>query len=124
MIDINDIFKNYKDNISYREFNGSYIIAVPFFFPNSSDSIAIKISFDELDRPILSDCHTTLDYLDETGIDVNAYRQKLEKIMHKYDLDMEDRAFKLAVPTTQPYYLTKYLGFFIQALSLIAGIDI
>lgn len=124
MIDISEILKNYKDNISYREFNGSYIIAIPFFFPNFSDSIAIKISFDEFERPILNDCHTTLDYLDEMDIDINMYKEKLDKIMFKYNIEIEERTFKLAVPTTQPYYLTKYLGFFIQALSLIANIDI
>lgn len=124
MIDIKEIFKNYYDNISYREFNGAYIIAIPFFFPNSMNSIAIKISFDELERPILSDCHTTLDYLDEMDIDINEYQPKLKKIMNRYDLKIEDRAFTLAVPTTQSYYLTKYLGFFIQSLSLIANINI
>lgn len=124
MIDINEIFKNYNDNISYSEFNGSYIIAIPFFFPNSGNSIAIKISFDELERPILSDCHTTLDYLEEMDIDVSDYKQKLEKIMYRYDLKLEDREFKLVVPTTQLYYLTKYLGFFTQSLSLIANINI
>ncbi len=124
MTDINEIFKNYKDNISYHEFNGSYIVAVPFFFLGSSDSIAIKISFDELERPILSDCHTTLDYLEEMDVDMDKYKQKLEKIVYKYSLEIEDREFKLTVPTTQPYYLTKYFGFFVQALSLIANIDI
>lgn len=48
----------------------------------------------------------------------------LFSISYKYNLEIEDRTFKLAVPTTQPYYLTKYLGFFTQALSLIANIDI
>lgn len=124
MTDINEILKNYQDNISYREFDGSYIVAVPFFFLGTSDSIAIKISFDEFERPILSDCHTTLDYLEEMDVDIDKYKQKLEKIVHKYSLEIEDRSFKLAVPTTQPYYLTKYLGFFVQALSLIANIDI
>lgn len=124
MIEINEIFENYKDNISYREFNGAYIIALPFFFPGSSESIAVKISFDELERPILSDCHTTLDYLEDSGVDVGEHKERLEKIMRKYDLKIEDREFKLAVPTTQPYYLTKYLGFFTQALSLIANVDI
>ncbi len=124
MIDISEILKNYKDNISYREFNGSYIVAIPFFFPNCSDSIAIKISFDEFERPILSDCHTTFDYLDEMDIDINKCKEKLDKIMYKYNLEIEERTVKLAVPTTQPYYLTKYLGFFTQALSLIANIDI
>lgn len=124
MIDISEILKNYRDNISYREYNGAYIVAIPFFFPFCNDSIAIKISFDEFERPILSDCHTTLDYLCEMDIDINKYKQKLDKIMYKYNLEIEDRTFKLAVPTTQPYYLTKYLGFFTQALSLIANIDI
>lgn len=124
MIDINEIKKNYADAISYREFNGSYIVAIPFFFPNSSDSIAIKISFDELERPILSDCHTTLDYLDEMVIDISQYSQKLKKITDRYNLELDERTFTLAVPTTQPYYLTKYLGFFVQALSLIANINI
>lgn len=124
MIDINEILKNYNDNISYREFNGSYIIAIPFFFLNSRNSIAIKIAFDDFKRPILSDCHTTLDYLEENDVNINDYKEKLEKIIYKYDLQIEEREFKLAVPTTQPYYLTKYLGYFIQSISLIANINI
>lgn len=124
MMDIKEIFKNYTDNVSYREFNGAYIVAVPFFFPSSSDSIAIKISFDELERPILDDCHTTLDYLEELDIDIDQYQQKLEKIVDRYGLEIEERTFKLTVPTNQPYYLTKYLGYFVQALSLIANINL
>lgn len=124
MIDINTIFENYKENISYREFDGSYIVAIPFFFPGTSESIAIKISFDELGRPILSDCHTTLDYLEEMDIDINMYSQKLDKILTRYDFTLQDRTFTLKVPTDQPYYLTKYLGFFIQGLSLIANLNI
>lgn len=124
MLDINEILKNYNDNISCRTFDDFHIVAIPFFFPNSSSSIAVKISFDELERPILSDCHTTLDYLDEMDIDIDEYKQRLDKILYRYDLKIEDREFKLSVPTTQPYYLTKYLGFFIQALSLVANINI
>lgn len=124
MIDINEILNNYNENISYKEYNGSYIVAIPFFFLNTSTSIAIKISFDEFERPILSDCHTTFDYLEEIDVDINDYKQQLKKIMDRYDLKIEEREFKLAVPTTQPYYLTKYLGFFIQAISLIANINI
>lgn len=124
MLSINDIFKNYQDNVSYREFNGAHIVAIPFFFPNSCSSIAIKISFDELGRPLISDCHTTLDYLDEMEVDIDRHKQKLQKIMRRYDLKRNDREFSLAVPTDQPYYLTKYLGFFVQALSLIANVNI
>lgn len=124
MIDINEILKNYLDNSSYKEYNGSYIIAIPFFFPNSSSSIAIKISFDEFQRPILSDCHTTLDYLDEIDVDIDKYQRKLEKILDRYNLKIEDREIKIDVPTTQLYYLTKYLGYFIQSLSLIANINV
>lgn len=124
MLSINEIFQNYQDNVSYSEFDGAYIVALPFFFPNSSSSVAIKISFDELGRPLLSDCHTTLDYLDEMEIDIDRHKQQLQKIMRRYDLTLEDRQFLLAVPTDQPYYLTKYLGFFVQALSLIANVDL
>lgn len=124
MINIDNILNNYKENISCKEFDGSYIVAIPFFFLNTCESIAIKISFDEKERPIISDCHTTLDYFEELNIDINNYKEKLDKIMYRYSLELEQRTFKMLVPTTQPYYLTKYLGFFIQALSLIANIDI
>lgn len=122
-MDINKILDNYRNDIRYREFDGKYIVALPIFFPGSHNSIAIRLEADTQGRPSISDCHTTLDYLDEMGVDINKYSSKLEKIMTRYGLVQNDREFTLNVPTDNEDYLTKYLGYFVQAISLIANID-
>lgn len=122
-MDINKVLDNYRNDIRYREFDGKYIVALPIFFPSSHDSIAIRLETDPQGRPSISDCHTTLDYLEEMDVDINAYSSKLEKIMTRYGIVQNDREFTLNVPTDSEDYLTKYLGYFIQAISLIANID-
>lgn len=117
------INENFKD-INYRT-GEDYIIFSPYFlFPESHNGIAIMIREDELGRPILSDCHTTLDYLDYMEIDLNLFQEKFEKIKNRYGFLLEERTIKMTVPTDQDDYFIKYLGYLIQAISLIANIDI
>lgn len=119
-----ELFKKMENELTIREFEDFVIVTPAFYFLGTSESIAIRISEDELGRPIFSDCHTTFDYLDEIGIDLNNFQDKLNVIKEKYDLSMEENSFTLKVPTNQDIYIIKYLGFFIQAISLIANIDI
>ena len=111
----------------YRALDDFYILSPNFFFLDSNDGIAVRIDEDEEGRPIFCDCHTTLDYLEDVReVDVYDYADKLNKIVKRYRLDFNktERTFSLKVPTDQPDYFVKYLGYFLQALSLLANIDV
>ena len=62
----------------------------------------------------------------EDIVKIIAYADKLNKIVKRYRLDFNktERTFSLKVPTDQPDYFVKYLGYFLQALSLLANIDV
>ncbi len=122
-MDINKVLDNYRKDTRYREFDGKYIISLPIYFPNFNESVAIRLETDTQGRPSISDCHTTIDYLEEMGIDIILHSTKLEKIMARYGLIQNEKEFVLNVPTDNEEYLIKYLGYFVQAISLIANID-
>ena len=124
MIDIKQLIETYFKSIRIRE-NGDYVIATPSFFHiESSESICLRFSETEDGRPVVSDCGTTRDYLDTQYIRLSDYKEKLDAIKERFFLEEEDGVFSMTIPTTTTHMVHKHLGFFIQAISIIANIDL
>lgn len=121
-LDIKKIMERYVQKVEYSESTNSYFIFIPYFFLGSDEGIAIKVSFDEQGLPIFSDCHTTLDYLEYEDVDIDEYRDRLERILKRYGMILDGNVFRLKVGTDDEFNVQVCLGFFIQALTLIANI--
>lgn len=124
MIDITQLIEDYAQSIRVRQ-SGEYIfVTPPFFHIEGDESIALRFSETEDGRPVITDCGTTADYLDLRSINIENYREKLDKIKKRFFLEEENSAFKITLPTDSLNYVKKSLGYFIQAISIIANIDL
>lgn len=124
MINIEKFLDEYRDNIIVNYYNDDVFIALPFFHTKSDESIMIKISENENGLPVFSDCHTTEDYLELRNVELTNYSERLEKIIKRFGLVHDENVFRMIVPTIDDFYIKIYFGYFIQALSIIANIDL
>lgn len=124
MIDIEKLLEGYVDDITVRRREGYVIIALPFYHLESDESIALKFSETEDGRPIVTDCGTTIDYLELRDINLKDYREKLDAIKERFFLEEKDGAFIMTMPTNSDIMVRNHLGYFIQAISVIANIDL
>ena len=124
MIDIEKFLDKYRQDTTVRCGNDCIFIALPFFYPKTDDSISIKITENEEGLIVLSDCHSTEDYLELRDVKLSDYSERLQKIIKQYGLIHDGNVFRMIVPSLQDLYIQIYLGFFIQAMSLIANIDL
>ena len=124
MIDIEKLLDQYREDITVRSGNSGVFIAPPFYHLESNDSIALKFSETEDGRPIITDCGTTKDYLDLMNINLKDYREKLNAIKKRFWLEEENGAFIMTIPTNSLPYVINHIGYFIQAISIIANIDL
>lgn len=120
---INALKEHYGDSI-VRLSNDFVILGLPFFFVGSRDSVALRINEDEKGRPIIGDCGLTVKYLEEKDVNLDDYHDKLSNIIDCFNLFRDGDSFCIKAPTNQPLYFVNYVGFFIQALSLIAYIAV
>lgn len=124
MLDIEKLIQGYHESVRIKK-NGEYVyVTPPFFHIDGDESIALRFSEDSDGCTIIGDCGTTLDCLGLSYINPNDYREKLEAIKERFFIREEDGEFVMAVPTENLQMARKYLGYFIQAISLIANIDL
>lgn len=124
MIDIEKILERYRRNTAVSYGNGGIFVSLPFFYTKSDEGIMIKISENEQGLPVLSDCHTTEDYLEFRDVELADYSERLEKVIRQFGLVHDGNVFRMTVPSLEDNYVEIYLGYFIQALSIIANIDL
>ncbi len=125
MIDIEEFLDKYREDITVRRSeNGCVFLTPPFYHLNSDESIALRFSETEDGRPVITDCGTTKDYLELMDIRLKDYREKLDAIKERFFLEEEDGAFLMTLPTNSLEYVKLHLGYFIQAISIIANIDL
>lgn len=125
-MDIEKVVDQYKELTTVRRSSegDAHFIALPFFYPDYDESIAIKVTVQDDGRPLFSDCHTTFDYLEDRDIELDDYREKLDRIMKNYGLILDGNVFRMPVPSDDDGVVKCYLGYFVQALTLIARIDL
>lgn len=123
MVNINKFLDEYRKDTIVNYFDDCVIIGLPFFHYGHDESIAIRIDEKE-DGLVLSDCHTTEDYLEAQGVELADFGERLEKIIKRFGLVHDGNVFRKIVPSPVENSFKRYLGYFIQALSIIANIDL
>ncbi len=124
MIDIAELLDQYRKDITVRNNGDAVFIALPFYHIDSDESIALRFSETEDGRPVISDCGTTMDYLELKDIRIENYREKLDAIKERFFIEENNGAFVMTMPTNSLVYVQNHLGYFIQAISIIANIDL
>ncbi len=123
-MDISKIIEDYKARTHVNKEGDYYYLIMPFFHKESSDSIRLRF-FEENGELYISDCGDTAEYLDIMYIDIEEYRDTIEKIKERFELtEGKYHEFIMHFPSDQVISIEMYLGYFIQALSLIANVDI
>ena len=124
MFDAKALVEEYFKTTRIRERDGYTIVTPHFFHIESDESIALRFSETEDGRPIVTDCGTTMDYLEIMDINLNNYRPKLEEIKKRFFIEEDDGVFKMTIPTDSPLMVINHICYFIQAISIIANIDL
>ena len=124
MIDVKQLVEEYSKSMRIRQEGDVIFLTPPFFHIESDESIALKFSKTEDGLPVISDCGTTVDYLELRDIDIERYRGKLDKIKKRFFLEKENGAFTTTLPTDSMNYVKRAVGYFIQAICVIANIDL
>lgn len=123
-MNIEEFFKMYKSKMVIKESDDFSIMGLPFFHLGHDEGIALRFSYDS-DRIVISDCHTTTDYLDANNIDLDDYSDKLVTIMHKFNIYLDGNVFRKIIYDDENHNaLCREVGYFIEALSLISHIDL
>ena len=125
MIDIEKLTEEYFKSVTIRHRDGCVFATPPFFHIESDESIALRFSETEDGRPIVTDCGTTRDYLEITDINLKNYQDKLNAIKERFFIEEDENgAFYTVIPTASLNRVKVFLGYFIQAISIIANIDL
>ena len=121
---VEELFKYYKSKMIINEGEDYAIIGLPFFHFGHDEGIAIRFS-NVNGQLIVSDCHTTIDYLDANDIDLQDYPDKLDAIMSKFGVYLDGNVFRKVIHDADWLpSLNREVGYFLEAMSLIAHIDI
>ena len=124
MIDVEKLIDEYPNSIKVRRSGEFIFVTLPLFHLESDESIALRFSQTEDGRPQITDCGTTKDYLDLMDINVNKYREKLNAVKERFFIEEDNGAFVMTMPTDSLSSVKRHLGYFIQAISIIANIDL
>lgn len=124
MIDVEKLIEEYGKSITVRDKGDRILVTPPFFHISSDESIVLKFSEAEDGRPIISDCGTTLDYLESMDIDPKKYRERSDAIKERFFIEENDGVLAMTIPSTDLRTVGKYVGYFIQAVCIIANIDL
>ena len=122
---IEEFLKAFKSKMILKESNEEgddwAIMGLPFFHLGYPDGIAIRLTRKN-DELIISDCHTTTDYLYDNNIYLEDYSDKLKTIMSKFGVYQDGEVFRMIIyDYDNPF---REIGYFIEAIYLIAHIDL
>ena len=118
---LNEILDDYKRRTHVKSEDGEDYLIIPFFRPNESDSVQIKMY--ECDGDLyISDCKSTFTYLYDRLIDVEDYRDKIDRIKKRFYLKEKDGELILCFPSEDLCSIDMFIGFFIQGISAISCI--
>lgn len=123
MFSINQILEEYILRISkVRE--DTYIINPDIYLDNYNESLAILMHniSDECIR--FSDCHVVWDYLEINGIDPLKYREKINKILKRTGVCLDENTLYIEQEYTSIDQIHSMMNSLLQAIFLIANIDL
>lgn len=123
MFSINEILEKYILRVSkVRE--DTYIINPDIYLDGYNESLAFLIQniSDECIR--ISDCHVVWDYLEINGIDPLRYKEKIDKILKRTGVCLDENTFYIEQEYTSIDQIHSMINSLLQAIFLIANIDL
>lgn len=123
MFSINEILEKYILRVSkVRE--DTYIINPDIYLDGYNESLAFLIQniSDECVR--ISDCHVVWDYLEINGIDPLRYKEKIDKILKRTGVCLDENTFYIEQEYTSIDQIHSMINSLLQAIFLIANIDL
>ena len=123
---LREFVKKEFSNCHMREFENKFVIALNLFGIDCFDGTAMSIELLDDGRYKLSDCHSSIDSLEERMVDISDYKDELERIkshFYKTALEQDGNVFEMTVPTDNENYLSRYIGYMTQFMSLVMNID-
>lgn len=102
----------------------TYIINPDIYLDNYNESLAFLIQniSDECMR--ISDCHVVWDYLEINGIDPLEYKEKIDKILKRTDVCLDENTLYIEQKYTSIDQIHFMMNSLLQAIFLIANIDL
>ena len=123
-MDYQEFLAAYKNMMKITEHKDNFIIALPSFHPFTSDCLQIRFITLPDGRVKLTDCGTTLEYLEEMYLTLTPYKEKLDRILERFACKFEDGVLVCELPTGAGSQVRSWVGSFIEAIALLANIDI
>ena len=93
-MDIEKFLKKYHEEIRYAKCGNGFEIAFPFKFCHDDRISSVFISEDETGLFTITDNGNTVKYLENMGVDVQEYADKIKKICKLFDLEFANDEFK------------------------------
>ncbi len=123
-MNLETVLQDYKDRTHLRHEGDDYYLIMPFFHRYSDDSIQLHF-YTEGEMLYLSDCGDTHAYLMDRYVDRAAFHDRIEGIKKRFFLkETEAHALVLEFPSDQIFSIERFIGFFIQGVTLIANVDL
>lgn len=123
MKDLRQTVEEYFEDFTVRDFGDFAIISPPIFPIGGDESFALRVEKIEKGY-VFGDCHSITDYWEYAGIDADKYNKKIERICDAFGLSFDGRSFSLEIKSECEGVLKKYLGYFLQAVAVLACITI
>lgn len=124
-MNVEELLKMYKSHMIIKEGEDFAILGLPFFHLGHPDGIALRLTYTN-GQLVLSDCRTTMEYLYANNIDLDDYPDKLAAIMNRFNIFLDDDVFRRIIYNADADSISIFtaIGYFIEAISLIAHIDL
>lgn len=123
MFSINEILEKYILRVSkVRE--DTYIINPDIYLDGYNESLAFLIQniSDECVR--ISDCHVVWNYLEMNGIEPLKYKEKIDKILKRTGVCLDENTLYIQQKYTSIDQIHSMINSLLQAIFLIANIDL
>ena len=85
---VNDLIDAFHKKVKITELEDLFILGLPSIHPFSDEGIAIKFVTLDDERVMLTDCGTTIDYLEEQELLLNQYQEKMQRILNRFDVEL------------------------------------
>ena len=112
-----------QDTHMTAENNGVKYYAVPFFHLGFDESISLAVR-EEGNLLYFTDYGTTYDYWEYKGIDLDAYADKIKRVVKMFDLTQDGKKFGITIDNYSSCNTRYRLCQFLEGLCVLAHIDL
>ena len=93
-MNIKEFLDKFNEDIVYAERDGGYEIAFPFKLYNDDHISSVFITEDKTGLFEITDNGNTFEYLENMGVDIDKFTDKVKKICDMFNLTIEDGLVK------------------------------